>query len=329
MTRPHRPRPAGRRPPRLARGPGRDRDPRARRALLVAGLPRGAARRGRGDGGGPVPGLMKRVARAIGRGANPLPAAGRRDPPGGRRRLEAPRAARRLRARRRVRARRRPVHRRRRLRGQLRLAPAPHAARLEARLGRASGTASTRSPGNHDLDSPRGLELWREIVPARHPAPPYSEGLGFVLRLGPGAGAGPRHHLRHGRRAAARLGRRRPWPRRAPPTGSPCTMSPPSRWGSTAATRSTPCRRSGTVSGPPWRPGGVSVVLNGHEHAYARIEIRRSTTIQQVITGGRRGRPLRVPLSRLRRLRPRAPPRGARRRRRSASSCGRSACRAR
>ena len=35
--------------------------------------------------------------------------------------------------------------------------------------------------------------------------------------------------------------------------------------------------------------GGVSVVLNGHEHAYARIEIRRSTTIQQVITGGAGG----------------------------------------
>ena len=34
--------------------------------------------------------------------------------------------------------------------------------------------------GNHDLDSPRGLELWREIVPARRPAPPYSEGLGFA-----------------------------------------------------------------------------------------------------------------------------------------------------
>ena len=142
--------------------------------------------------------------------------------------------------------------------------------------------------GNHDLDSPRGLELWREIVPARRPAPPYCEGLGFELRLGPVlvlgldttsglvnalqrdwaaaslAGTSAAHRIAVYHEPAFPLGLHR---------GHALDALPDERdrlWTTLEA-------------------GGVSVVLNGHEHAYARSEIRRSTAIQQVITGGAGG----------------------------------------
>ena len=142
--------------------------------------------------------------------------------------------------------------------------------------------------GNHDLDSPRGLELWREIVPARRPAPPYCDGLGFELRVGPVlvlgldttsglvnamqrdwaaaslAGTSAAHRIAVYHEPAFPLGLHR---------GHALDALPDERdrlWTTLEA-------------------GGVGMVLNGHEHAYARIEIRRSTAIQQVVTGGAGG----------------------------------------
>ena len=134
--------------------------------------------------------------------------------------------------------------------------------------------------GNHDLDSPRGLELWREIVPARRPAPPYCDGLGFELRVGPvlvlgldttsglvdamPRGSSAAHRVAVYHEPAFPLGLHR---------GHALDALPDERdrlWTTLEA-------------------GGVGMVLNGHEHAYARIEIRRSTAIQQVVTGGAGG----------------------------------------
>jgi predicted phosphodiesterase len=142
--------------------------------------------------------------------------------------------------------------------------------------------------GNHDLDSPRGLELWREVVPARWPAPPYCEGLGFKLRLGPVLVLGL-------------------------DTTSGLVDAMQRDWAAAALADTTAAHRIAVYHEPAFplglhrghaldalpderdhlwatlENGGVRVVLNGHEHAYARSEIRRSTTIQQVITGGAGG----------------------------------------
>jgi predicted phosphodiesterase len=142
--------------------------------------------------------------------------------------------------------------------------------------------------GNHDLDSPRGLELWREVVPARRPAPPYCEGLGFRLRLGPVLVLGL-------------------------DTTSGLVDAMQRDWAAASLAESTAAHRIAVYHEPAFplglhrghaldalpderdrlwsmlEAGGVGVVLNGHEHAYARIEIRRSKAIQQVITGGAGG----------------------------------------
>jgi hypothetical protein len=142
--------------------------------------------------------------------------------------------------------------------------------------------------GNHDLDSPRGLELWREIVPAHHPAPPYAEGLGFELRLGPvlvlglDTTSGLVDALQ--RDWAAEALARTSAPHRIAVYHEPAFPLGLHRGRSLDALPDERDRLWTTLE-----TGGVTVVLNGHEHAYARSGIRRSRLIQQVITGGAGG----------------------------------------
>ncbi len=234
-----------------------------------------------------MPGLMKRVARAINRGANPLPR------PAGATRLVAAGDS------------KRPAQR-----DVFALAAAcePDAVLFVGDAAYAGSSDSRRRrmlhawkrdwgalwdrlyavAGNHDLDSPRGLELWREIVPARHPAPPYSEGLGFGLRLGPvlvlglDTTSGMVDALQRDWAAAALA--EASAPHRIAVYHEPAFPLGLHRGHALDALPEERDRLWSTLEA-----GGVSVVLNGHEHAYARIEIRRSTTIQQVITGGAGG----------------------------------------
>ena len=142
--------------------------------------------------------------------------------------------------------------------------------------------------GNHDLDSPRGLEIWREIVPARSPSPPYGEGLGFELRLGPvtvlglDTTSGLIDALQRDWAAAALAETRAP--HRIAVYHEPAFPCGLHRGHSLDALPDERDRLWATLEA-----GGVTVVLNGHEHAYARSEVRRRTAIQQVITGGAGG----------------------------------------
>jgi predicted phosphodiesterase len=143
-------------------------------------------------------------------------------------------------------------------------------------------------PGNHDFDSPRGVELWRDTVPSRTPYPPYSEGRGFLVRVGPVLAVGldttsglvdalQREWL------AAALTRSRA------PHQVAVYHEPAFTWGlhKGHALDALPDERDRLWS--TLEAGGVGLVLNGHEHAYARTEIRRVTPIQQIITGGAGG----------------------------------------
>lgn len=142
--------------------------------------------------------------------------------------------------------------------------------------------------GNHDWESPRGLELWREIVPERTPSPPYAAGLGFRLRLGPVVVVG----LDTSTGVIDSL--QREWALRALTAGGA-----PQR----VAVYHEPAFAHGLHRGrsldalPDERDqlwstleaGGVTVVVNGHEHAYARSVVTREAAIHQVITGGAGG----------------------------------------
>ena len=143
-------------------------------------------------------------------------------------------------------------------------------------------------PGNHDLDSPGGLDLWRQTVPARTPSPPYSGGLGFLLQIGPVVVVGldttsgmvdalQREWLAEMLTASRARHRIAVYHEPAFPRG----------FHRGHALDALPDERDRLWE--TLESGGVSVVLNGHEHAYARSEIRQATTIQQVITGGAGG----------------------------------------
>lgn len=142
--------------------------------------------------------------------------------------------------------------------------------------------------GNHDMDSPRGQELWRNVMPARTPAPPYAAGMGFRLRLGPVVAVG----LDTTTGTVDAL--QREWAQRALVRGDA-----PHR----VAVYHEPAfpqglHRGNSLDAVPedrdllwsaFESSGVNVVLNGHEHAYARSVIRREAPIHQVITGGAGG----------------------------------------
>jgi 3',5'-cyclic AMP phosphodiesterase CpdA len=143
-------------------------------------------------------------------------------------------------------------------------------------------------PGNHDFDSPRGPELWRDTIPSRSPSPPHAEGRGFLVRIGPVLAVGldttsglvdalQREWL------AAALTRSRA------PHRVAVYHEPAFTWGfhKGHALDALPDERDRLWS--TLEAGRVGVVLNGHEHAYARTEIRRVTSIQQIITGGAGG----------------------------------------
>jgi 3',5'-cyclic AMP phosphodiesterase CpdA len=143
-------------------------------------------------------------------------------------------------------------------------------------------------PGNHDLDSPRGLDLWRDTVPSRTPSPPYSEGLGFLVRVGPVLVVGL--DTSSGMIDALQ----REWlagvlTRTRAPHRVAVYHEPAFTWGlhKGHALDALPDERDRFWS--TLEAGRVSLVLNGHEHAYARTEIRRTTSIQQIITGGAGG----------------------------------------
>ncbi len=231
-------------------------DPRARRALLLRGLPLRAARRGRRHDREPVPGLMRRIASALGVAPRPTRSRGRPAPPGSS--PPATRSGRRSATR--SRWRRRARRTRSLFVGDAAYAGTSDARRrrmlhgVAARLGRPLG------PPLRGRGQPRPRQPPRPRAVARdRPGPPPGPSLLRRARLRaaarPGAGAGPRHHLGAGRRDAARLGRGVAGRDDAPPTASRSTTSRPSRSACTGATPSTRSPTSGTVSGRRWRPG--------------------------------------------------------------------------
>ena len=144
-------------------------------------------------------------------------------------------------------------------------------------------------PGNHDFDSPGGLDCWRENVPAVRGAPRGHDGLAFCLEVGPVAAVGltaARHRV-----PAAQLA----WAREV-----------------FAATRAP--HRIAVIHEPAWPNGprkgaaldvaasdrdqfwrlledaGVGMVLSGHEHGYSRRSVTVRRPIAQVITAGAGGR---------------------------------------
>jgi 3',5'-cyclic AMP phosphodiesterase CpdA len=143
-------------------------------------------------------------------------------------------------------------------------------------------------PGNHDFDSLRGPELWRDTVPSRTPCPPYSEGRGFLVRVGPVLAVGL--DTTSGMVDALQ----REWlgaalTRSRAPHRVAVYHEPAFTWGLHRghALDALPDERDRLWS--TLEAGRVGLVLNGHEHAYARTEIRRVTAIQQIITGGAGG----------------------------------------
>ncbi|MGE0135641.1 MAG: metallophosphoesterase [Dehalococcoidia bacterium] len=143
-------------------------------------------------------------------------------------------------------------------------------------------------PGNHDLDSPRGVEIWHAVVPARRPAPPDPAGFGFLVRIGPvlvvGLDSSPglidalQREWMMGMFARARE------PHRIAVYHEPAFPLGLHRGHSLDALPHERDQLWATLE-----EGGVGIVVNGHEHLYARMEVRRRIPIQQVITGGAGG----------------------------------------
>lgn len=142
--------------------------------------------------------------------------------------------------------------------------------------------------GNHDLDSPRGLDLWRRHVPLRHPAPPDAEGLGFLLHLWPVTVVGldaSRGHIDRGQREwAAECLAASDAPHRIAVFHEPAF---PDGFHRGRALDALPGERDRLWS--MLEQGGVRLVLNGHEHAYSRRVIARQAPVHQIITGGAGG----------------------------------------
>lgn len=142
--------------------------------------------------------------------------------------------------------------------------------------------------GNHDIESPRALEIWRGVMPERSPSPPYAEGLGFRLRTGPllvigidttsGVVDSTQREWVAGLLARSRA------PHRLAVFHEPAFPAGLHRGHSLDAV---PGERD--LFWDTLQAGGVAVALNGHEHAYARTEISRATVVHQVITGGAGG----------------------------------------
>jgi 3',5'-cyclic AMP phosphodiesterase CpdA len=144
-------------------------------------------------------------------------------------------------------------------------------------------------PGNHDFDSPGGLDCWRENVPAVRGAPRGHDGLAFALEIGPVVAVGltaARHRVPAAQLAWARdvLAASRA-PNRIAVIHEPAWPAGPRKG---AALDVAPTDRDQL-----WallEDAGIGLVISGHEHGYSRRTVTVRRPIAQVIAAGAGGR---------------------------------------